>query len=279
MFKSEPICVLTAGPTVDGRNIPQKVIDDIAETYNPKTYTARLNEDHSFWSWKGGSVLSVEARGSELWAVIKPNSHLLRNVENDQLLHTSCEYVEDFAGTGKAYLTGLAFTDSPASLGTTQVHLSANQSDEKKVLVCTGNTLSVEQLSTQSGDDSTLLHKIFNLLTANKNAQIEQLSNQEESEQMSKETEELLKQSIEQNKELNTQLGALVTQLSKQNTLREESANEPEQPEPNTEVAELKDQVSNLSTGLNELTEKFGKITDDEGRLLAGQGEDDTAYL
>ncbi|MGL6026808.1 MAG: GPO family capsid scaffolding protein, partial [Vibrio sp.] len=97
MFKSEPICILKAGPTIDGRNIPQKVIDDIAETYDPKHYTARINDDHCVWSAKGGSVLSVEKRGDELWAEIKPNSHLLRNIENGQLLHTSCEYIENFA--------------------------------------------------------------------------------------------------------------------------------------------------------------------------------------
>lgn len=47
MFKSEPICILKAGPTIDGRDIPQKVIDDIAETYDPKKYTARINDNHS----------------------------------------------------------------------------------------------------------------------------------------------------------------------------------------------------------------------------------------
>lgn len=44
-------------------------------------------------------------------------------------LHTACEYKEEFAGSGKAYLTGLALTDSPASLGTTQIHLSTSFGD------------------------------------------------------------------------------------------------------------------------------------------------------
>ncbi|MDV5034797.1 GPO family capsid scaffolding protein [Vibrio diabolicus] len=107
MFKSEPICILKAGPTVDGREVPQQVIDDIAETYDPKKYNALINEEHFQWSWKYGSVLSTEKRDDELWAVIKPNSMLLRTVENGQLLHTSVEYQEDFGKTGKAYLTNL----------------------------------------------------------------------------------------------------------------------------------------------------------------------------
>ena len=68
---------------------------------------------------------SVEKRGDKLFAVLKPNSLLLSAVEQGQLLHTSCELMEKFADTDKAYLTGLALTDKPASLGTTQIHLSS----------------------------------------------------------------------------------------------------------------------------------------------------------
>lgn len=116
MFQSEPICILQAGTTVDGRVIEQKIIDEIAETYNPEVYTARINEEHYDWSYKFGSVLSVEKREDKLFAVIKPNSHLLRMTEQGQLLHTSCEFIEKFSNTEKAYLTGLALTDKPASL-------------------------------------------------------------------------------------------------------------------------------------------------------------------
>ncbi|WP_390234995.1 GPO family capsid scaffolding protein [Vibrio sp. F74] len=76
-----------------------------------------------------GSVASLEKQGNKLYAVLKPNSKLLRTVEQGQLLHAACEYIEEFAGTGKAYLTGLALTDNPSSLGTTQIHLSATSSN------------------------------------------------------------------------------------------------------------------------------------------------------
>ena len=283
MFKSEPICILKAGPTIDGRDIPQKVIDDIAETYDPKKYTARINEDHSEWSWKGGSVLSVEKRDDELWAEIKPNSFLLRNIENGQLLHTSCEYLEDFANTGKAYLTGLAFTDKPASLGTTQVHLSTQPSEKDVVQVSTGQVLNhIEKLSQDSETQSerSLLTKFLNLLKSTPEEHEEQLSNLEEPEEMSKKTEELLEQSLEQNKELNNQLGQLVTCLSAQH--KQGDSEEETPPEEGGEVTELKGQVTELSGQVEKLSgqlEKLSKLTDEDERNPAGSGGEEDTYL
>lgn len=279
MFKSEPICILTAGPTIDGRDITQKIIDDIADTYDPHKYAARINDDHSSLSWKGGTVLSVEKRGAELWAEIKPNSHLLRNIENGQLLHTSCEFYEDFASTGRAYLTGLAFTDEPASLGTTQVHLSAKA--EEKVLVSSGQTLNVQKYSNSNGsDDESLLRKFLNMLKSTPDATKEQLSNQEESEDMSKELEDLLKQSIEQGKHNQQQLSQLNEKVEKLNVNGEEET--PPEDEENKEVTELKGQVETLSSTVGELKdsiEKLSKLTDEDERQLAGQDGEEEPYL
>ncbi|MCW4444002.1 GPO family capsid scaffolding protein [Vibrio splendidus] len=279
MFKSEPICILTAGPTIDGRDITQKIIDDIADTYDPHKYAARINDDHSSWSWKGGTVLSVEKRGAELWAEIKPNSHLLRNIENGQLLHTSCEFYEDFASTGRAYLTGLAFTDEPASLGTTQVHLSAKA--EEKVLVSSGQTLNVQKYSNSNGsDDESLLRKFLNMLKSTPDATKEQLSNQEESEDMSKELEDLLKQSIEQGKHNQQQLSQLNEKVEKLNVNGEEET--PPEDDGNKEVTELKGQVETLSSTVGELKdsiEKLSKLTDEDERQLAGQDGEEEPYL
>ncbi len=159
MFQSEPICILQAGTTVDGRVIEQKLIDEIAETYSTDVYTARINEEHYDWSYKFGSVQSLEKREDKLFAVIKPNSMLLRAVEQGQLLHTSCEYIEKFSDTEKAYLTGLALTDKPASLGTTQIHLSGK--DEDKIYVNTNFPIKPEQFSLQSTEDETSMFNKF----------------------------------------------------------------------------------------------------------------------
>lgn len=275
MFKSEPICILTAGSTIDGRDISQKVIDDIAETYDPQKYTARINDDHFKWSWKGGSVLSVEKREAALWAVIKPNSHLLRNIENGQLLHTSCEFVEDFAKTGKAYLTGLAFTDEPASLGTTQVHLSVEPSGENKVHVSTGQTINAESQLKQSDDDLSLFQRFTSWLRGEEG----ELGLQQQDDDMSKTTEELLEASIEQNKVLCGQLEQLMTQLSNEDLEQEPEHEESAKPGKNEAVTALENKVDTLSNSVAELADKFSQLTDEEERLLAGQDGGEARYL
>lgn len=125
MFHSKKICILKAGRTLSGHFVSQNVIDEIAETYDPKNYNARINSDHCRASQKLGSVLALEKRGDQLLATIKPNSQLLELIERGQKVHTSCEYQENFMDSGKAYLTGLALTDRPDSLGTTEIHLSS----------------------------------------------------------------------------------------------------------------------------------------------------------
>ncbi|MER2495736.1 GPO family capsid scaffolding protein [Vibrio neptunius] len=277
MFKSEPICILKAGPTVDGRTVPQKVIDDLAETYDPKKYSALINEEHYQWSWKYGSVLSTEKRDDELWAVIKPNSMLLRTVENGQLLHTSVEYKEDFGDTGKAYLTGLALTDNPASLGTTQIQLS-NQSHDKHY-VSTGQTVSLAAISrpAPTPSEQSLFHTFSRWLKGN--ADSEQLSQQQEDDPMSKETEELLKQSLEQNQALTSQLSQLVTHLSAQDQAEQEDTNDVEE---SHDLTELKGQVTELSSQVETLSgqlEQLRQLTDEQPRELAGADGEEDPYL
>ncbi|UGA55312.1 hypothetical protein [Vibrio sp. VB16] len=53
-----------------------------------------------------GSVASLEKQGNKLYAVLKPNSKLLRTVVQGQRLHSACEYIEEFAGTGKSCFNG-----------------------------------------------------------------------------------------------------------------------------------------------------------------------------
>lgn len=279
MFQSEPICILQAGTTVDGRVIEQKIIDEIAETYNTDVYTARINEEHYDWSYKFGSVQSLEKRENKLFAVIKPNSMLLRAVEQGQLLHTSCEYVEKFSDTEKAYLTGLALTDNPASLGTTQIHLSSK--DDNKIHINSGFTIKSEQFSLNNGEsDDSMYQKFKNWLKGEKPD--EQLSQQQEEDEMSKETEELLKKSVEQNIELNSNVSKLIESLSAKNNTDEQGSGEGTGVSENnelSELSELKGTVETLSTQVTDLTEKLSQITDEGDRNLAGQDGEEEIYL
>ncbi|WP_300674110.1 GPO family capsid scaffolding protein [Desulfoluna sp.] len=121
-------CVATSGPTVDGREIQPQWLTDMAETYNPGTYTAKIWIDHMRYT-AYGSVRELKAEKGDdavkLYAKISPSRSLLQmNQVWEEYLHFSIEVTEDFAGTGKTYLSGLAMTDSPASLGTDEMRFS-----------------------------------------------------------------------------------------------------------------------------------------------------------
>ncbi|WP_267269637.1 GPO family capsid scaffolding protein [Pseudomonas protegens] len=129
--------VATSGPTCDGREILPQDLRDIAETYKPSTYTAVIWCDHERWTGSHGTVYAVrlveEAEDLEpgqiaLEAQLKPNDRLLYLNDQGQKLFTSIEITPNFAQTGKAYLTGLAVTDEPASLGTQELYFSKRTS-------------------------------------------------------------------------------------------------------------------------------------------------------
>lgn len=286
MFQSDPICILTAGPTIDGRHIEQQVIDDIAELYDPKVYNARINEEHWRWGEKFGSVLSVERRDSELWAVLKPNSKLLGAVERGQLLHTSCEIRPDYAGTGKSYLTGLALTDEPASLGTTEMHLSAGKErGDNSAFFSTGGTVSMAMLSGKEGNEQeerTLLGKLVGLLTGNQTMSLSKQDDEElEDAEVSKKLEELLAKNAEQNEAIVTQLSALAGAVEKLSANQDDIApptdvtTPPDATLPDTNV-ELSAKVDALSTQVQDLVTKLSSVNDEEQRRLAGEGGEQT---
>ena len=125
--------VATSGPTVDGREILPQELRDVAETYSPSKYTAVIWAEHERWSGSHGTVFAVrlveEADDLEpgqvaLEAQLKPNQKLLWLNDQGEKLFTSVEILPNFANTGKAYLTGLAVTDQPASLGTQELYFS-----------------------------------------------------------------------------------------------------------------------------------------------------------
>jgi hypothetical protein len=261
MFKTDFICILTSGHTVDGREVAQETLEQIAETYNPETYNARINIDHSSYSSKLGSVLAVKVEGKKLLAQLKPNDFFLYLIQQGQYLHTSCEIVMDFAKTGKAYLTGLAVTDEPASLGTTELHLS------KK-------TQGTELFNTENGispPKPTLLNKLLN---------------QKDDDMSDKATLELLSQMQEGNAAQTVALTALATGMTE---LATKLTSKPEEEIPegdkgeSSEFKDVKEQLSALNgkftTQAEELTgfkEMLSKMTDENERDEATGGNKDS---
>ncbi|KWI47827.1 phage capsid protein [Burkholderia pseudomultivorans] len=135
--------VATEGATTDGRAITRQQIQEMADTYNPATYGARVFLEHirgvlpdgQFRAY--GDVRAVEARSVEdgklaLFAQIDPTDDLRAMTKARQKIYSSIEIAPNFADSGKAYLVGLGVTDSPASLGTEILTFSQQYPDHFK---------------------------------------------------------------------------------------------------------------------------------------------------
>ena len=131
--------VATSGPTVDGREILPQELRDIAETYRPSLYTAVIWCEHERDWGSFGTVYAVrlveEADDLEpgqvaLEAQLKPNDKLLELNDRGEKLFTSIEIRPNFQGRGKPYMTGIAVTDEPASVGTQELYFSAKRSKD-----------------------------------------------------------------------------------------------------------------------------------------------------
>ncbi|SDF04552.1 GPO family capsid scaffolding protein [Rhodospira trueperi] len=129
--------VCQSGRTIDGREITPQQIDEMAETYNPRTYGARVFVEHlrsivpeSPLSALG-DVLALRAETDAatgarvLLAQVDATDRLVTLAQNRDKSYWSIEMAPNMAGTGKAYMVGLSVTDTPASLGTELIKLSA----------------------------------------------------------------------------------------------------------------------------------------------------------
>ena len=132
--------VATSGPTIDGREIKPEWLKQAAANYDTNIYAARINVEHlrslspngEFGAF--GDVTGLEAETGKdgkvaLYAEIEPNEKAIAANKAGQKVYTSIEIIENFAGTGEAYLVGLALTDSPASLGTERLNFTAQPAD------------------------------------------------------------------------------------------------------------------------------------------------------
>lgn len=135
-MKTKPFLLATAGSTVDGRVIDENMLVEMAETYDPQTYGARLNIEHIRGLTGEGSframgdvielsVADVDVKiGGEtekrkgLYGVFDVTEDAKKLNDAGQKVYSSIEIEPNFGGKGKAYLMGCALTDSPASIAT-----------------------------------------------------------------------------------------------------------------------------------------------------------------
>ncbi|AAZ93655.1 unknown [Pasteurella phage F108] len=161
------VCVATSGNTIDGRHIDAQDLERYGGNLRPrKIYGGNLVGALALANF--GRVVEVKAEDGEegktrLYARIAPSLEMIELNKEGQGLFTSIEITPNFANTGKAYLSGLAFTDQPASLGTTQLNFSKRIKDEN---VKVGNCEQLDFSKVTFSEDETrenLLNKFFNL--------------------------------------------------------------------------------------------------------------------
>lgn len=155
-----------SGETADGRTILAKELQEMADQYDPEIYGARINLEHMnflFPDFAGGYGDVVELK-AEPWAKDETKTALLAKLniteslqklwDRGQKIYTSMEITPRFADTNKAYLTGLAITDTPASLGTTANYTAAKTKAEEKIFTAYRQTETQEIAMTQPQDSN-----------------------------------------------------------------------------------------------------------------------------
>ncbi|MCW8207621.1 phage capsid protein [Verminephrobacter aporrectodeae subsp. tuberculatae] len=180
--KSKFFRVATEGATTDGRVIQKDWITQMAKNFDPKKYGARVWLEH----YRGiapdglfkayGDVVAVESRQVEdgklaLFAQIAPLPELVSMSKSKQKIYTSIECTPKFSDTGEAYLTGLAVTDSPASLGTEVLEFAsrnqaalANRKSYAEALFTQAIEADIQFEEDGSGDDESVVKKFASAL-------------------------------------------------------------------------------------------------------------------
>ncbi|UCV02283.1 GPO family capsid scaffolding protein [Dechloromonas denitrificans] len=162
--KSKFFRVAVEGDTTDGRVIQRSWLEQIAKSFNPQTYGARIWLEHirgvlpdsPFKAY--GDVTAVKTEEVEingvkklgLFAQIDATPDLIAMNKARQKIYTSLEIDPNFAKTSCAYLMGLGVTDTPASLGTEMLQFSASAPSNPLA----GRKLSPENLFTAAQEVS-----------------------------------------------------------------------------------------------------------------------------
>lgn len=249
-------CVAQSGPTVDGRVIKPEWLHDMGETYDPNTYTAMIWLDHMrYGSYGTVSALKAEEHKDKvkLFAKIKPSRSLLQmNQVWEEYLFFSIEPTEDFAKTGKCYLTGLGMTDSPASLGTDEMRFSKIPGRE-----FTARYAGEEVPDLRVTDDDQFIKKIVagisGLFSTNNKLT-------EENDEMSKEQIEKFESELGELKETVKSLTTTIEKFTADNGGGgDNTQSEPKLPVPKESEAftEMKTEVTELSTKFSTLIERL----------------------
>lgn len=192
MAKSKPFVIATSGPTIDGRTITPEWITQMAATYDPKVYTAVANLEHYLSSVPDsifgayGKVLSLSTQEAtimgekklQLLAVVDANDQLVSMQKAGKKAFCSMEVLNNFIGKGVAYLSGLAFTDTPASIGTESMKFSLGGAPGERFAFAGEVALEFEADDAKPTPGESLFSKVKELLGLGKKDTDERFADQ-----------------------------------------------------------------------------------------------------
>lgn len=178
--RTKSFLLATAGSTVDGRNIDDKMLEEMASSYNPQTYGARLNIEHirgitgekPFRSYGDVAELSigeveVDFNGTkEKRKALYGTFDVLEDAQQlnaaGQKVYPSIEIEPNFGGKGHAYLMGVALTDSPASIATERLQFNVTRPGALNV---SRDVAAALEFADDKGDVTTEGSSFLNALT------------------------------------------------------------------------------------------------------------------
>ncbi|MEI9743592.1 GPO family capsid scaffolding protein [Enterobacter ludwigii] len=281
-LETDWMCIAASGATIDGRVINDQWMVDVAETYDPRVYTAMIWPRHDSvenrkYTYNLGRVAALKLEDEDgvkkLYAKLSPNQFLIEANKAGQKLFTSIELVEDFAGTGRDYLYGLAATDVPASLYTDRMEFDASGNEMKLRTFSVGESLSFTMQDKQQ--KNSFWSRFFNLQPAEKKTEDDM-----EKEQF----DQLIKKLNDSDKRftaIEEQLKTFSQQSNKPDPANVET--DPNTPPPDDKAPQWFEQYSQgFDSKLDELTKRFDQIDKKEvTKLPDGNpgGNEDSTWL
>ncbi|MBK8453618.1 MAG: GPO family capsid scaffolding protein [Thiofilum sp.] len=222
MLITDWIRAAVASMTIDGREITEQHLNEVVETYSLAVYAASISNEHirglspasDFKNLGRVEAVKVEVikDGSALhgklalYVKVSPAPELVAMVRNGQKLYFSVELTPDFkinaTDTPKTYLTGIAVTDSPASLGLGMMQFSASMRQAQVISDPLEATIPLMMNQGAVGAGAALDNQWFSALQAlhmSLNQQLQAMTNQfnqqlSELKQQAKETHTIIEE-------------------------------------------------------------------------------------
>lgn len=268
------VIAATEGATVDGRTITKEWIQQMAESYSTDEYTALIWPEHFRSSWgpfdgkNWGTVDEVKAATKagklRLYVKLTANDYLLAANKDDQKLFMSIEPNIDYKGTGKAYLQGIAVTDSPASTGTTRLKFSVGEKEHDQEVSELEELLSTDFIKEQNQQNTATEKGLFAAISNAIGEAIKKFNTPDpatanpEEEEMTKEQFDALMNKVGG---IETKVSELETKFSKapegeNTTEKADDKGEDKTADKNAETGITAEQFSKLEAGITGLVAK-----------------------